>query len=184
MPSRRSRIAQPAPRILVRADHPRGTYAARVLRTHARRFLELLARPDAELSIVVSTDAQIRKLNRDWRQKDKATDVLSFEQDAKRGLLGDVVISLDTAARQAREGALPLTVELARLLAHGLLHLLGHDHEEPADARRMAAAEVDLLGRFGLVGDALAHPSLLDFRRAQRQNPPKRSRPSPRSQEN
>lgn len=149
--------------MLVRAEHPRGAYAARVLRRNARRFLGEVG--PGELSVLVVSDRAIRSLNRTWRGKDQPTDVLSFEQDRSRGLLGDVVISLDTARRQAKEGPRPLSDELARLLAHGLLHLLGHDHEAAGDAKKMAKAEVALLGSVGLVGEALGHPKDLEFRR-------------------
>jgi probable rRNA maturation factor len=97
----------------------------------------------------------MRALNRRWRRKDRATDVLSFALE-EPGLLGDVVISLDAARRQAREGGWPLAAELRRLLAHGILHCRGYDHAGAADARRMAAAERRLLGREGLVGASLA----------------------------
>jgi probable rRNA maturation factor len=121
----------------------------------------------SELSVLLATDDAVQALNRQFRRKNKPTDVLSFEQDRATGLLGDIVISLDTAQRQAAEGARPLSEELARLLAHGLLHLLGHDHEEPAAAREMARAEVKLLGAVGLVAEALgATPAELHFRRA------------------
>ena len=149
----------------VRRDHPEGTSAARVLRAAALGFLRALGQP-AELSLVVTTDREIRLLNRQWRGKDQATDVLSFPGSpaarrpgrtagGERRALGDVVISLDTARRQAREGGWSLAVELRRLLAHGLLHCLGHDHETAAEARRMARAEEGLLGREGMVGAAL-----------------------------
>jgi probable rRNA maturation factor len=108
-----------------------------------------------ELSVALVGDAAVRRLNREWRGKDRPTDVLSFPQEARGRLLGDVVISLDTARRQAREGGWSLAAELRRLLAHGLLHCLGHGHERRTDARRMAAAERKLLGRSGMVGDAL-----------------------------
>jgi len=153
------------PRIVARSEHRRGAYAVRCLRGYARRFLAAL-KIRQELSLVVTTDRAIQVLNRDWRGKDKPTDVLSFGLQASPDLLGDVVISLDTARRQASEGGRPLTDELARLLAHGLLHLLGHDHEVSADARRMAKAEVDLLGTIGLVGEALDHPAELAFSRS------------------
>lgn len=149
--------------LLVRSEHPQGAYAVRVLRTNARRYLAELGA--SGLSVLVVDDRTIRRLNREWRRKDRPTDVLSFEQDRRSGLLGDVVISLDTARRQAAEGSRALSDELTRLLAHGLLHLLGHDHLAPADARRMARAEVALLGSIGLVGEALAHPKDLDFKR-------------------
>lgn len=151
--------------IYISAEHPKAAWPVRVVRRSARTFLQSLA-PGSELSIVITTDRRIRKLNRDWRGKDQATDVLSFEQDPKAGVLGDIVISLDTARRQAKEGGRPVSDELSRLLAHGLLHLLGHDHEKPAEAKRMAKAEVALLGGIGLVGEALAHPAELDFKRA------------------
>jgi len=81
--------------------------------------------------------------------------VLSFPL-GEPGALGDVVISLDTARRQALAGGWSLAAELRRLLAHGILHCRGYDHEHPADARRMAAAERKLLGRSGMVGASLS----------------------------
>ncbi|MDF1565659.1 MAG: rRNA maturation RNase YbeY [Deltaproteobacteria bacterium] len=102
----------------------------------------------AELSILFVDDPAIRVLNRDYRQKDRPTDVLSFPQDGlgelpagEPRILGDVVISLPTARRQARERHRGLGEELRRLLVHGFLHLLGHDHEEDDEARVMAAEE-------------------------------------------
>jgi len=131
-----------------------------VVRAAARDFIARLGLR-GELSLTIVTDRRIRALNREWRGIDRPTDVLSFPQSEARGLrpeasaqLGDVVISLDTAKRQAREGGWPLSAELRRLLAHGLLHCLGHDHERPADARKMAKAEEKLLGRQGMVGEA------------------------------
>lgn len=152
-------------RLYVSADHPNAQWAVRVARRCARTFLEVLA-PDCELSVLVTTDEHIQQLNKQWRGKDTATDVLSFAQDPNTQVLGDIVFSLDTAKRQAREGKRALSDEITRLMAHGLLHLLGHDHEEPDEARRMAQAEVALLGRVGLVGEALGHPSELAFKRA------------------
>ncbi|HZX93048.1 MAG TPA: rRNA maturation RNase YbeY [Myxococcales bacterium] len=108
----------------------------------------------AELSIAVVSDRQMRALNRRWRGKDAPTDVLSFPLE-ERGALGDVAISLDTARRQAREGGWPLSVELRRLLAHGILHCRGYDHGTPREALRMARAERRLLGTEGMVGDSI-----------------------------
>jgi probable rRNA maturation factor len=113
----------------------------------ARRLLRGLRLADAELSILLVSDAEIRRLNRAWRGKDRATDVLSFAQregagGAPDGLLGDVVISVDTAKRQAAARGATLPREGERLLIHGLLHLLGYDHERSAaEARRMRARE-------------------------------------------
>jgi probable rRNA maturation factor len=126
-----------------------------VLRSAAREWLPGLGYGEVSLSIV--GDREMRALNREWRGKDKATDVLSFPSgEARGGLLGDVIISIETARRQAEKGGWPLTVELRRLLAHGLLHCTGHDHETPSDAARMARAERKLLGRDGMVGESLS----------------------------
>ena len=137
----------------VSVDVKGGANAATIVRTAARRQLAAL-RLRRELSLTLVSDRRMRALNRRWRGKDRPTDVLSFPQHGAS--LVDVVISLDTARRQARAGGWPLSAELRRLLAHGLLHCLGHDHRTPATARRMAAAERRLLGRDGLVGDALS----------------------------
>jgi probable rRNA maturation factor len=102
----------------------------------------------AELSIALVDDATIRGLNRDYRDKDRTTDVLAFsmregEVLASRidgpPLLGDVIISVPTASRQARKNKKPLREELTMLLAHGLLHLLGYDHQTDKQEVEMGA---------------------------------------------
>ena len=115
----------------------------------ARRLLAGLALRDAELSVLLVSDEAMRRLNLEWRGRDRPTDVLSFAQreggGAPEGLLGDVVISVDTARRQARAGGRPLEREAERLLVHGLLHLLGYDHERSArDAAIMRRKEREL----------------------------------------
>jgi probable rRNA maturation factor len=138
--------------------HPKGTALARGLRARAAAYLAALGREDAELSVVLVCDRRIRALNREWRGVDRATDVLSFPLSEPPGigpLLGDVVMSVETAARRARDEGRPIAKELERYLAHGLLHLLGFDHEQPGDARRMARKEAELAGDEGLVGAAL-----------------------------
>ena len=118
----------------------------------ARRLLAGLELGGAELSVLLVSDAEMQRLNRDWRGKDRPTDVLAFAQGegdggAPDGLLGDVVISVDTARRQARSGRRPLGREAERLLVHGLLHLLGYDHERSArEAARMKRKERELAG--------------------------------------
>lgn len=120
---------------------------ARRLGRSARRLLRALGRDDAELSLVLVSDRVIHDLNRSWRDTDRATDVLAFAQGegpglAPAGLLGDVVISVDTARRQAAELGHSLAAEGERLLVHGLLHLLGYDHERSAvEASRMQRKE-------------------------------------------
>jgi probable rRNA maturation factor len=98
----------------------------------AHRALEVLGLNRAELSIVLASDPQIKRLNKLYRNKDKPTDVLSFPIGEKVNgwlILGDIVISVDTAKRQAKELGYSLEEELKRLLVHGLVHLLGYDHE-------------------------------------------------------
>lgn len=105
----------------------------------ADQILAHLDSSDKELSILVVDDARIRQLNQQYRDKDSATDVLSFpqfEEDEEPGfsshLLGDVVLSIETAKLQAEEHDLSLEEELILLLIHGILHLLGYDHERSA----------------------------------------------------
>jgi len=113
----------------------------------ARRLLRRLDLGETELSILLVNDREMRALNRRYRGIDRPTDVLAFAQregagGTPDGLLGDVVISVDTATRQAREVGESLGREVDRLLIHGLLHLLGYDHERSAaEARRMQRRE-------------------------------------------
>jgi rRNA maturation RNase YbeY len=132
-----------------------GVRAAQV-RRDADRLLRLLD-VDAELSVALVGDEEMRALNARYRKKDRPTDVLSFGSNAEQipldppfskgeTLLGDVVISVDTAARQAVARGVSIEDELRFLLAHGLLHLLGYDHERsPAEARRMFAKQRQLI---------------------------------------
>ncbi len=114
------------------------------LRERMRTVLTELAAGDKEISILLTDDTAIRGLNRQYRERDAATDVLAFPQEAEDNfsshLLGDVVVSVETAQRQAAEHHLSLDEELVLLLIHGLLHLLGYDHEtSPEEAERMRA---------------------------------------------
>jgi rRNA maturation RNase YbeY len=123
--------------------------AARLERS-AGRLLGRLGLADAELSILLVSDREMRRLNRRYRGADRPTDVLAFAQREGAGgapdrLLGDVVISVDRARRQAAARRHPLGREGERLLVHGLLHLLGYDHERSsAEARRMRRRELVL----------------------------------------
>lgn len=132
-----------------RRHHPRLKSAA--VRCIAERVLEGLGESEAELSVVLTGDDAVQELNRTYRNKDKPTDVLSFSLLEGEGelpvelevrVLGDVVISMDTAARQAESIGHSLTDEVTRLLIHGVLHLLGHDHVNGGlQARRMRDEE-------------------------------------------
>jgi probable rRNA maturation factor len=109
----------------------------------ARAMLAAVQSTDKEWSILLTDDDQIQNLNRIYRKKDRPTDVLSFSQtEGEHGeragrLLGDVIVSVPTARRQAAAARHDLESELTMLLAHGLLHLLGWDHVSAADDRRM-----------------------------------------------
>ena len=101
-----------------------------------------------EVAIALVTDARMRVLNRSYRRKDYATDVLSFEGEG--GTLGDLVIAKGVAARQARDAGHSLQTEFRVLALHGLLHLLGYDHDNPRDNGRMARMESRLRKAGGL----------------------------------
>lgn len=108
---------------------------ARKIRTQAKGILKNLNCPAKDLSVLLTDDSEIHQLNREYRGVDRPTDVLSFSQQEGEfpsiapDLLGDVVISLETAKKQAVEQGHSLEEELFILLAHGILHLLGYDHE-------------------------------------------------------
>jgi len=119
----------------------------RLLRSRARRILRALDHSAAEISVTLVDDTAMATLNARYRGIEGPTDVLSFslvegDHAERRGaMLGDVVVSLETADRQARRARRLLDDEVLRLLIHGTLHLLGYDHEDPVDGRRMRAAE-------------------------------------------
>lgn len=143
------------------------------VRRRAEKMVARLGMKGVELSIGLVDDAAIHELNRSFRHKDKPTDVLAFpmldalpkaprpkrkagekragggalelpELGGVSGLLGDVIISIETARRQARENSRPLVGEVTMLLAHGLLHLLGYDHQTDAEEREMTEATREL----------------------------------------
>jgi probable rRNA maturation factor len=131
------------PALVTRKRNLKHDVAATLIKRLGQAMLNELELPRAELSVLLTDDAGIHELNREHRQKDKPTDVLAFPMDESvsdpAGLLGDVVISLDTAERQARARRRPLIEEVRFLLAHGVLHLVGYDHAEPGEKREMVA---------------------------------------------
>jgi probable rRNA maturation factor len=118
-------------------------YPAGAVRKTALEVLRLLERQDAELSLALVGNPEIRKLNARYRGKDYATDVLSFPAaDHLPGtdrLLGDVVISIDKMRAQAKARGRSIKAEMTTLLIHGIVHLLGYDHERSARAARVMA---------------------------------------------
>ncbi len=132
---------------MVRRSRMPGIRTAEVKRD-AQRILVAMGEPGAELAVSLVGDTEIHELNREYRGKDRPTDVLAFAMREGAAvpdhahLLGDVVISLDTAARQAKQRRRTTAQEARVLLVHGVLHLLGYDHEKgPSEARRMRAME-------------------------------------------
>jgi probable rRNA maturation factor len=109
---------------------------------------------DSELGVTLTDDARMRELNRVWRGADRPTNVLSFPAPQAKGaaprLLGDVVIAYETVLREAAELRIPPCDHLAHLVVHGLLHLLGHDHENDRDADVMENLERAILARLGV----------------------------------
>ncbi|MCL1881520.1 MAG: rRNA maturation RNase YbeY [Oscillospiraceae bacterium] len=108
----------------------------------------------SEASLTLVNDAEIRELNRQYRKIDKSTDVLSFlmgepNLDTNAMVLGDVIISTETAIRQAKEHGHSLEREMAFLTVHGMLHLLGYDHMNPNDERIMFAKQETILQKLG-----------------------------------
>lgn len=137
--------------LLVDDDVALAAALRRQLAAEVRRMVKRAAtdddRPDYEVAIRLVTDTTIHALNRDYRAKDKPTDVLAFaHRETPAGalhpdVLGDIVISVETAQRQARRG---LHAELLHLASHGLCHLLGYDHQNDADEREMNARAAQL----------------------------------------
>lgn len=123
--------------------------------------------PGAEMTIHLVDDARMRELNKTWRNKDAPTNVLSFPaastaRVAQAKLLGDVFVALQTLEREAADEGKPLADHYRHLALHGFLHLIGYDHETPAEAEAMEALETRALARLGVAdpyaGTELAAP--------------------------
>ena len=132
----------------------RVTFDQARLDRQARAILSNAGEASAELGILFVGDQRMRSLNRQYRGKDRTTDVLAFAMreapHSSSSLLGDVVIAVPTAVRQAKEGQRSLDEELTILLVHGILHLCGYDHERSEkEARRMQRRERMILRSIG-----------------------------------
>jgi probable rRNA maturation factor len=111
--------------------------------------------PDATLAIALADDAMVREANRDWRAKDKPTNVLSFpavtaERLATSPFLGDVIIAYETVVAEAAAEDKPFADHLAHLVVHGVLHILGYDHMTKAEAELMEHRETLILASLGV----------------------------------
>lgn len=113
-----------------------------------------------EISIVLADDAFVRDLNRQYRNIDRPTNVLSFPSGDEDGhgpvLLGDVVLAYETVAREAQAAGKSLSAHVTHLIIHGILHLLGYDHEDEQEAEEMEALETALLARLGITDPYVA----------------------------
>lgn len=124
----------------------------RRIRRSLKRLMKELGCEDGELSLLLVDDDQIREFNRTYLERDRSTNVISFSmREGEFGavnprLLGDIVLSVETAARDAAAGCLDLMDEVEFLLIHGLLHLLGYEHENttPEESRKMKTREREL----------------------------------------
>jgi len=116
----------------------------------------------AEIAVVLTDDAEQQALNRDWRGKNKPTNVLSFPQiepfGAVRGILGDIILARETVLREAEEEGKAFDAHLTHLIVHGFLHVLGYDHETEAEALRMESLETEILARLG-IADPYVEPA-------------------------
>lgn len=136
MPGHRTRKRAKAPLVLARTRLGATLRVADVER-RVRRMMSTLQLYDAELSVLLTNDIQMRELNRVYRKKDRTTDVLAFPMTRESGLLGDLVVSVPVARTQAHAARRTLLDEVTMLLAHGLLHLVGWDHDTARKDRAM-----------------------------------------------
>lgn len=117
---------------------------------HALNVAATQSQIAGSVSLLLTDNAEIQTLNRDWRGKDQPTDVLSFPADEMdRPFLGDIAIALGVMQADARMRDLTLPQHLSHLLIHGLLHLLGHDHKDDTEAAEMEALEIAALATLG-----------------------------------
>lgn len=141
---------------------PAGIGRAHVGRLASLAFARGGGKGRAAMSLSVIGDARMRSLNRQWRGKDRTTDVLSFGLKERRGFvlpgpekaaqdIGDLFISLPQVRRQAKRIGRPVREEFALMVVHGVLHLLGHDHETLAQEKAMFALQHDILIRAGIL---------------------------------
>ncbi|MGD9538986.1 MAG: rRNA maturation RNase YbeY [Alphaproteobacteria bacterium] len=174
--------------IEIRLAHPAWRSALPELGRRARRAARAalaLARPlpagrRAELALMFVDEVAMTALNREWRGKDRPTNVLAFAAQEAAGarapappeagplLLGDVVLSYETIAREAEAASKPLADHLSHLIIHGVLHLLGYDHQRPREARAMETLEVQALKTLGIDNPYEAPPTTSRMVRAGR----------------
>ena len=141
---------------MINIDNQLDFLESALLQRAARLTLDLESAPvDADITIVLTDDAQLHELNREFLGVDAPTDVLSFpasESDPETGTpyLGDILISIPRATEQAQASGHSVEAEVQLLVVHGTLHLMGHDHAEAEEKARMWAAQAEVMSRLGL----------------------------------
>jgi probable rRNA maturation factor len=145
-------------------DWPEGGWEALAARAGraAGEGEPLLANPRLIASLLFTSDAEVHTLNREWRERDKPTNVLSFpmlereelaslDPDGPPAMLGDIALAYETCAREAADKGVPLEHHATHLIVHGLLHLAGHDHvNSDEEAEQMEALETAILAKLGI----------------------------------
>lgn len=143
--------------ILIEAEEWHAIPGLEALVTKAAEAALLAAAPDkasnAEVTVLLADDAQIRVLNRDFRKIDKPTNVLSFPSPpmpGMEGVLGDIALAVQTCCAEAQADGKTVADHVSHLVIHGILHLLGYDHEIDAEAEAMESMEIAILGSLGI----------------------------------
>jgi probable rRNA maturation factor len=130
-------------------QQPDGRHRGVLLRSRVARWLRIALEAHAEITVRVVGVDEGRALNRGYRKKNDATNVLTFDYQREPVVIADLVLCAPVVEREAKEQRKPLDAHYAHLLVHGALHAQGFDHERAADAKKMEAREIDLLAALG-----------------------------------
>jgi probable rRNA maturation factor len=131
-------------------QQPDGRHRGVLVRSRVARWLRAALDAPAEITVRIVDEAEGRALNHDYRQKEYATNVLTFDYQREPMVVADLVLCAPVVAREAREQKKTLEAHYAHLIVHGALHAQGWDHERAADAKTMEAREVELLATLGV----------------------------------
>jgi probable rRNA maturation factor len=130
-------------------QQPDGRHRSVLTRSRVERWVRAALEAPAEITVRIVDEAEGRALNRDYRQKDHATNVLTFDYQRQPIVVADLVLCAPVVEREAMEQGKPIEAHYAHLLVHGALHAQGFDHERMADAKKMEARETELLAALG-----------------------------------
>jgi probable rRNA maturation factor len=148
-----------APELRLSLQQPDGRHRQVLARHRVQRWLRAALAAPAEITVRIVDEAEGRALNHGYRQRDYATNVLTFDYQREPLVVADLVLCAPVVAREAREQRRTLEAHYAHLLVHGALHAQGWDHERAADARRMEAHETRLLRSLGYADPYRAAPA-------------------------